>query len=115
MRHELGQESPATNSKAVTRRGNFPRDKGVLPWKYYLDANVQRAFTLTRNRRAEHQQVLTINLRSSNVLNHANITQVGGVLGRRCLVYRMKRTTVAESNSVYAIASSFDFHGRLSP
>jgi hypothetical protein len=43
--------------------------------------NLQRAFTLTRNPKAEHQQTVTLNLRSSNVLNHLNVTQMGGVLG----------------------------------
>jgi hypothetical protein len=61
--------------------GVFPRDKGVLPWRIYLDANVQRAFKITRNAKAEHQQTLTLNVRSSNVLNHENVTSVGGVLG----------------------------------
>lgn len=61
--------------------GVFPRNKGELPWTFYLDTNLQRAFTLTRNAKAEHQQVLTINLRSSNVLNHTNVTMAGGVLG----------------------------------
>jgi hypothetical protein len=61
--------------------GVFPRNKGVMPWRVYLDCNLQRAFTITRNKKAEHQQVITVNLRSSNVLNHLNVTQVGGVLG----------------------------------
>ena len=61
--------------------GVFPRNKGEMPWKIYLDMNVQRAFTLTHNAKAEHQQVLTVNVRSSNVLNHLNVTQIGGVLG----------------------------------
>ena len=61
--------------------GVFPRNQGVMPWVTYLDANVQRAFLLTHNAKAEHQQTLSINVRSSNVLNHKNITQVGGVLG----------------------------------
>ena len=61
--------------------GVFPRNKGVMPWTYYLDTNLQRAFTLTRNAKAEHQQVVTVNVRSSNVLNHTNVTAVGGVLG----------------------------------
>jgi hypothetical protein len=61
--------------------GVFPRNKGVMPWTYYLDTNLQRAFTLTHNPKAEHQQTLTLNLRSSNVLNHLNVTSVGGVLG----------------------------------
>jgi hypothetical protein len=61
--------------------GVFPRNKGVMPWKFYLDMNLQRNFTLTHNAKAEHQQKLTLNVRSSNVLNHLNVTQVGGVLG----------------------------------
>jgi hypothetical protein len=61
--------------------GVFPRNKGVMPWTYYLDTNLERAFTLTRDAKAEHRQTLTVNVRSSNVLNHTNVTQVGGVLG----------------------------------
>ena len=61
--------------------GVFPRNKGVMPWTFYLDTNLQRAFVLSRNAKAEHKQTLTVNLRSANVLNHLNATQVGGVLG----------------------------------
>jgi Carboxypeptidase regulatory-like domain len=61
--------------------GVFPRNKGVLPWGIYLDANVERVFALTKNAKANHPQALTVNVRSSNVLNHTNVTQVGGVLG----------------------------------
>lgn len=59
--------------------GVLQRNLGVLPWQFYLDSNIQRAFTLTRNAKADHQQVLTVNVRSANVLNHTNVTQVGGV------------------------------------
>jgi hypothetical protein len=59
----------------------LPRNQGVLPWNFHLDTNLQRAFPLTHNPKAEHRQTLTLNLRSSNVLNHLNVTQVGGVLG----------------------------------
>ena len=61
--------------------GSLPRNKGVMPWTYYVDTNLQRAFKLTRDPKAEHQQTLTANIRSSNVLNHTNVTSVGGVLG----------------------------------
>lgn len=61
--------------------GSLPRNKGVMPWTYYLDTNLQRVFKLTRDPKAEHQQTLTANIRSSNVLNHTNVTSVGGVLG----------------------------------
>jgi Carboxypeptidase regulatory-like domain len=59
----------------------FPRNAGVLPWTFHVDTNLQRAFALTRNPKADHQQTLTLNIRSSNVLNHLNVTQMGGVLG----------------------------------
>jgi hypothetical protein len=52
-----------------------------MPWTFYLDSNLQRTFKLTRNDKAEHPQALAVNLRSSNVLNHTNVTAVGGVLG----------------------------------
>jgi hypothetical protein len=61
--------------------GSLPRDKGDMPWTFYLDSNLQRAFTLTRNPKADHPQTLTVNLRSSNILNHTNVTAAGGVLG----------------------------------
>jgi hypothetical protein len=61
--------------------GVFPRSKGVMPWVVYLDGNLERAFALTHNAKADHPQTLTVNLRSSNLLNHTNVTQVGGVLG----------------------------------
>jgi hypothetical protein len=61
--------------------GVFPRNQGVMPWTFYLDTNLQRAFKLTRNAKADHPQTLTVNVRSSNLLNHTNVTAVGGVLG----------------------------------
>jgi len=61
--------------------GSLPRNKGNMPWTFYLDTNLQRAFKLTKNAKAEHQQTLTVNIRSSNVLNHLNVTSVGNVLG----------------------------------
>ena len=61
--------------------GSLPRNKGYMPWTFYLDSNLQRAFRLTHNAKAEHQQTLTVNLRSSNVLNHENVTAFGSVLG----------------------------------
>ncbi len=64
---------------ATGGEGVLQRNLGVMPWQFYLDTNIQRAFTLTRNAKADHQQVLTVNVRSSNVLNHTNVTSVGGV------------------------------------
>lgn len=61
--------------------GTLSRDKGEMPWTFYLDTNLQRTFALSKNAKADHPQTLTVNLRSSNVLNHLNPTSVGGVLG----------------------------------
>lgn len=58
-----------------------PRNLGQLPWSFHLDANLQRAFPLTRNPKADHQQTLTANIRSANFLNHTNVTAEGSVLG----------------------------------
>lgn len=59
----------------------LPRNRGVQPWLVFMDTNMERKFTLTRNKKAEHQQVVIFNVRSSNVLNHTNVSAVGGVLG----------------------------------
>jgi hypothetical protein len=61
--------------------GTLQRNAGTMPWTFYLDTNLQRTFKLTRNLKADHPQALTANIRSSNVLNHLNVTAVGGVLG----------------------------------
>ncbi len=61
--------------------GVFGRNRGVMPWTVYLDSNLQRAFPLTHNKKAEHQQSVLVNVRASNILNHTNVTAVGGVLG----------------------------------
>lgn len=60
---------------------SISRDKGMLPWGVFLDANIQRTFSLTRNTKADHPQTLAVNVRSSNALNHLNATSVGSVLG----------------------------------
>ena len=52
-----------------------------MPWQIYLDTNLQRTFSLTRNAKADSPQTLTANIRAANVLNHMNVTSVGGVLG----------------------------------
>ena len=61
--------------------GVFPRNQGIMPWTIYLDTNLQRTLSLSRNSKAEHAQSLTVNVRAANVLNHMNVTSVGGVLG----------------------------------
>lgn len=61
--------------------GVLGRNLGRMPWVVHLDANLQRSWKLTRNSKAEHQQTVTANLRSSNLPNHTNVTAIGGVLG----------------------------------
>jgi hypothetical protein len=61
--------------------GSLSRDKGIMPWQVYLDTNLQRTFSFTKNAKADHVQTLTANIRAANVLNHMNVTSVGGVLG----------------------------------
>lgn len=62
-------------------QGVFPRNAGRLPWTVYMDVNAERAWTLPHRSKAEHPQTFTFNVRSSNLLNHTNVTAVGGVLG----------------------------------
>ena len=76
-----GYTTPWGSLVASGGQGVFPRNKGIMPWQFYLDTNLQRTFKLTRNDKAEHPQTLTANIRSANVLNHMNVTSVGGVLG----------------------------------
>ncbi len=56
------------------------RNAGTLPWNVHLDANLSRSFALPHASGHEGQTV-AVNLRSTNLLNHNNITAVGGVLG----------------------------------
>ena len=57
------------------------RNLGALPWNFHLDANLQRAFILTHDAKAAHQQTVTFNIRSANFLNHTNVTAEGNVIG----------------------------------
>ncbi|SEB48531.1 TonB-dependent receptor [Terriglobus roseus] len=57
------------------------RNAGHMPWTFNLDTNLQRTFKLRHDAKAEHPQSLTANVRSSNVLNHRNVSSVGSVVG----------------------------------
>jgi hypothetical protein len=57
------------------------RNAGYMPWTFNLDTNLQRTFKLTHDAKAEHPQSLTANVRSSNTLNHLNVSSVGSVVG----------------------------------
>jgi hypothetical protein len=56
------------------------RNTGTLPWNVHLDLNLSRTFTLTHSTQAD-AKTLAVNVRSTNALNHTNMTAVGGVLG----------------------------------
>lgn len=65
---------PLTNSGGF---GVVPRNTGTMPWTLHLDANLSHSFSLGKH----SKQAIAINLRSTNLLNHTNVTSVGGVLG----------------------------------
>ena len=73
--------TPYGNLVASGGTGVLARNIASLPWNFHVDGNIQRVFTFTRNAKADHQQTLTANIRSSNLINHTNVTSEGGVLG----------------------------------
>ncbi len=73
--------TPFGNLVATGGTGVLARNRASLPWNFHVDGNIQRVFTLTRNAKADHQQTLTANIRSSNLLNHTNVSAEGGVVG----------------------------------
>ncbi len=56
------------------------RNAGTLPWNVHLDSNLSRSFTLP-HRAGKDGETLAVNVRSTNLVNHTNVTAVGGVLG----------------------------------
>jgi hypothetical protein len=62
-----------------TVNGNVPYNAGTMPGVLYLDANLNRAFTLNP-RDKDHPRTLTFNVRSANLLNHTNVSTVNTVL-----------------------------------
>lgn len=57
------------------------RNLGKMPWRYYVDANLNRVWTLNPHADKDHLQTLQANVRTANLINHTNVNQVGGVLG----------------------------------
>ncbi len=56
------------------------RNAGTLPWNVHLDSNLSRSFALP-HAAGKDGQTLALNLRSTNLVNHTNVTAAGGVLG----------------------------------
>jgi hypothetical protein len=59
--------------------GDLPRDLGTLAPAFSLDGNLRRTFSLNSNSQNENRS-LTFNLRSTNLLNHTNVTAVDNIL-----------------------------------
>jgi hypothetical protein len=59
--------------------GDVPRNLGTMPAQVHLDTNLSRAFTL-KSADKDHPRTLTFNARSTNLLNHTNVTAVNTIL-----------------------------------
>jgi hypothetical protein len=62
-----------------TVNGTVPRNLGTMPATTHLDMNLRRPFVLNPKDR-DHPRTLDFNARSSNLLNHTNVTAVNTVL-----------------------------------
>ena len=63
-----------------TVNGNVPDNAGTMPgWVLHFDPNMQRVFALDPKDK-DHPLTLTFHARSSNLLNHTNVTAVNTVL-----------------------------------
>ncbi|MFZ0303529.1 MAG: TonB-dependent receptor [Terracidiphilus sp.] len=62
-----------------TVNGNVPRNLGSMPDQIHLDMNLSREFALNP-RDKDHPRTLTFNARSTNLLNHSNVTAVNTIL-----------------------------------
>ena len=62
-----------------TVNGNVPRNLGTMPAQIHLDTNLSRDFAL-KSRDKDHPRSFTFNARSTNLLNHTNVTAVNTIL-----------------------------------
>jgi hypothetical protein len=62
-----------------TVNGNVPRNLGTMPAQTHLDMNLNRDFVLNP-RDKDHPRTFTFNARSTNLLNHTNVTAVNTIL-----------------------------------
>ncbi|HEY1807740.1 MAG TPA: TonB-dependent receptor [Acidobacteriaceae bacterium] len=63
-----------------TVNGDVPRNLGTMPSLVHLDANLSRSWAVG-GKKSDHPRTLRLNLRSANLLNHANASAVDTVLG----------------------------------
>ena len=59
--------------------GNVPANFGTMPSIVHLDTNLSPEFTLGRYTK-DAARTLTLNARSTNLLNHTNVSAVGTVV-----------------------------------
>jgi hypothetical protein len=62
-----------------TVNGNVPRNLGTMPARIHLDMNLSREFALNP-RDKDHSRTFRFDARSTNLLNHANVTAVNTIL-----------------------------------
>ena len=64
----------------ATTNGTIPRNLGTMPSLSHLNASLRRDISLD-HRKTHDSRVLTLSVRSANLLNHTNVVTVGTVLG----------------------------------
>jgi hypothetical protein len=62
-----------------TVNGNVPRNLGTKPAQIHLDMNLSRVFSLNPGNK-DHPRNFIFNARSTNLLNHTNVTAVNTIL-----------------------------------
>ena len=67
-----------------TVNGDVPRNLGTMRGLVHLETNLSRAFILNPGHK-DHPRTLTINARSTNLLNHTNVTAVNTILSSGAL------------------------------
>ena len=80
----------AANANAIATRfglldpnavnGNLPRNIGVGPSSMTVDLNVGRSVQFGKASSGDYRFKLTLNIRASNLFNHANLSAINGVL-----------------------------------
>jgi hypothetical protein len=62
-----------------TVNGDVPRNLGTKPAQVHLDMNLSRVFAVNP-RDKDHPRTFTFNARTTNLLNHTNVTAVNTIL-----------------------------------
>lgn len=75
-----------------------------MPGVVHLDINLNRSFTLNPGDK-EHLRTITLNARSTNLLNHANVTAVNTILSSNAI----GRPVAAETARRFELGVRFVF------